>query len=285
MLRNLLQSILNTQFEDYTEEQLTGGDINKVYKVTTKDRVFCVKHNFNSGLSGMLKQEAMALEELNRKSNFHVPKVIGSYESQNTQFLIMDFIPKGEIGADFWDDFGEKLAEMHSMSRPAFGWDHDNYIGSLHQSNNNHDSWGDFYSTERILPQTRLAVDHGKCPQELAVRIEKLCATFEAQFPKEPPSLLHGDLWSGNYMVDLDGNPVLIDPALYYGHREMDLGMMLLFGGFHESLYAAYEKIYPLEKDWQQRIALTQLYPLLVHVNLFGGGYLQQVETVVRKYE
>ncbi|GAB5424296.1 MAG: fructosamine kinase family protein [Crocinitomicaceae bacterium] len=232
----------------------------------------------------MLEKEAIGLKELSQKSSFCIPEVIGHFEDENQQYLILGFIESGNQSVNFWSDFGEQLATLHQVSSDSFGWKSDNYIGSLPQKNDKRNDWGSFYAEMRILPQLKMAFDKGWINSTDIRNGEKLCLQFDALFPKEAPALLHGDLWSGNYMTDASGNPVLIDPAVYYGHREMDLGMMHLFGGFSQVLFDAYHAHFPLEKLWRERIPLTQLYPLLVHVNLFGGTYVQSVRSIFQKY-
>jgi fructosamine-3-kinase len=197
----------------------------------------------------------------------------------------------GAPAKDFWEDFGMSLAEMHKKPQAYFGFEEDNFIGSLHQSNGTNAStgpatktnWAKFYAEERILPLVDKLITRGDLSKTDRTNAEKLCNKFDSLFPKETPSLLHGDLWSGNFMCAQNGKPCIYDPAVYYGHREMDLGMTKLFGGFDKKFYEAYHATYPLEKNWEQRIPLTQLYPLLVHAILFGGAYVGSVRDILKK--
>jgi fructosamine-3-kinase len=159
-----------------------------------------------------------------------------------------------------------------------------NYIGSLNQKNDYCDTWSEFYATQRIMPLIRLAFDQHKCTKEDVALTESLCKRLYTLFPEEKPVLIHGDLWSGNFMSDADGQPVIYDPAVYYGSREMDVAMSLLFAGFDKSFYEYYNDAFPLESNWKGRIQLCQLYPLLVHLNLFGGHYYYSVMDVIKKY-
>ncbi|MEJ2596144.1 MAG: fructosamine kinase family protein, partial [bacterium] len=188
------------------------------------------------------------------------------------------------VKPDFWEEFARLLAELHKNTQPYFGLDHDNYIGSLVQSNFRHDAWTDFYREQRLEPQLRLAREAGHFNRNVTRAFDRFYHRIERIFPAEPPALLHGDLWSGNFMVNENGSAVIIDPAIYYGHREMDLGMSMLFGGFDRRFYSAYDQHFPLEPGWQERMDYCNLYPLLVHVNLFGGGYVQQVEQIIRRF-
>ncbi len=279
-----LSKLLRKDVSILSKMPLSGGDINATYKVITDQGTFCVKQNDRDKFPEMLAKEARGLKELAEKSKFHVPEVIGNFEDDTSQYLILEFITSGSKSSEFWNDFGIQLAQMHQQTSDSFGWSEDNYIGSLHQSNGNHSDWSSFYATERILPQIQLAFDSNRINASLVESAERLCNKLPELFPEEASALLHGDLWSGNFMVNAHGNPVLIDPAVYYGHREMDLGMMHLFGGFSDTLFDAYHQAFPLEKNWKERIPLTQLYPLLVHVNLFGEGYVQSAASIIHQY-
>ncbi len=154
----------------------------------------------------------------------------------------------------------------------------------LYQSNKKHDNWIDFFRTERLEKQVKLARDHNRMGKTVVQSFENFYRALPEIFPIEPPAFIHGDLWGGNFMTDENGAPVIIDPAVYYGHREMDLGMSQLFGGFDHAFYEAYHHHFPLEKGWQERVDYCNLYPLMVHLNLFGGGYLNSVQSILRKF-
>jgi len=170
------------------------------------------------------------------------------------------------------------------LTNTNFGLDYNNYIGSLHQQNNLHPTWVDFFINERLQPQIKLARDNNEIDSTTILKFENLYKKLDEVFPKEKPALLHGDLWSGNFMSDEKGESVIMDPTVYYGHREMDIAMAKLFGGFDAEFYSSYNEHYPLENGWEQRINVCNLYPLMVHVNLFGGGYLGQVKSILSKF-
>jgi fructosamine-3-kinase len=200
-------------------------------------------------------------------------------------FLLLEYLEPGRKSAGFEEQLGRGLAKLHRFGASSFGLDHDNFIGSLPQRNRERATWSEFLRTERLEPQVERArrvghftSRHQQMFEQLFEKLEELCG------PAEPPSRLHGDLWGGNLHVDQQGNPSLIDPAVYGGHREMDLGMMQLFGGFGERVFAAYDEAYPRAAGHQDRVLLYQLYPLLVHVNLFGGGYVRSVERALARY-
>jgi len=261
-----------------------GGSINDTYKVNSNEGTFFVKKNSASLYPQMFEKEALGLKILNNAKTIELPEVIAYGESGNDSFLILKFINSRSKSDSFWDDFGRQLASLHKNSDKHFGLNHDNYIGSLHQSNYKHDKWSDFFREERLEKQVRLSRNNGAIDAGTVTAFDRFYARLENIFPSEPPALLHGDLWGGNFMVSEKGNPVIIDPAVYYGHREMDLGMSKLFGGFDQQFYNSYNTHYPLENGWKERLDYCNLYPLLVHVNLFGGGYLQSVKTILRKF-
>ncbi len=195
----------------------------------------------------------------------------------------MEHIPKGQPASNFWQQFGHGLAAMHKNTNEIFGLNEDNYIGTIPQPNKPANSWAAFY-TQRIMHLMQMALVEKKCALNDVLLAEKLCAKFDALFPTEQPALLHGDLWSGNFMAGETGQPVIYDPAVYYGHREMDIAMTMLFGGFDKQFYTHYNEAYPLQPGWQQRVQLCQLYPLLVHLFLFGGHYYYSVMDIIKKY-
>ena len=283
-IEKTLSKFVNTPVIIDSFSHVGGGSINDTYKVNSNEGTFFVKKNSASLYPQMFEKEALGLKILNNAKTIELPEVIAYGESGNDSFLILKFINSRSKSDSFWDDFGRQLASLHKNSDKHFGLNHDNYIGSLHQSNNKHDKWSDFFREERLEKQVRLSRNNGAIDAGTVTAFDRFYARLENIFPSEPPALLHGDLWGGNFMVSEKGNPVIIDPAVYYGHREMDLGMSKLFGGFDQQFYNSYNTHYPLENGWKERLDYCNLYPLLVHVNLFGGGYLQSVKTILRKF-
>ena len=261
-----------------------GGDINEAYRLTTTAGLFFVKKNSASLYPQMFQKEALGLEELAHTDEIPVPEIVLSAEIYDDAFLVLKYIESANKSHDFWDDFGKRLANLHKHSADQFGLDHSNYIGSLYQSNNQHNTWTEFYREERLEPQVKLARNNGKAGRDIVLAFDRFYNKLDELFPKEAPSLVHGDLWGGNFMVNEQGKAVIIDPAVYYGHREMDIGMSRLFGGFSDDFYTAYNRQYPLEKGWRKRTDYCNLYPLMVHVNLFGGGYLGSVKSILKKF-
>jgi protein-ribulosamine 3-kinase len=263
---------------------LSGGCINDAARVETTAGVYFLKWNHAGRYPGMFASEARGLELLAAAGAVKVPGVTGQGEAGDHTFLALEYIEQGRSAGGFWQDFGQGLARLHQNTDTRFGLDHDNYIGSLPQSNRHHDSWLDFFTEERLEAQGRLARDSGRAGSDLSRALERMYPRLQHFFPEEPPALLHGDLWSGNYMTGSDGKAVIIDPAVYYGHRYMDLGMSKLFGGFSGEFYQHYHEAWPLDAGWRDGVEVANLYPLLVHVNLFGGGYLGSIMSTLKRY-
>jgi len=261
-----------------------GGSINAAYRLSYAGKSFFLKHNDASCFPQMFEKEALGLKLLSESNSLRVPQIIGHGGNGRTSFLLLEFINQGQPNKQFWEDFGHGLASLHRNTYASFGLDHSNYIGSLKQDNTVETSWVDFFIRQRLQPQINLAKEHAFLSTKTLADFDKLFKLLPSLFPEEAPALLHGDLWSGNFLCSQTGEAVLIDPAVYYGHREMDIAMSKLFGGFHPHFYDAYNEAWPMEKSWQQRVDLCNLYPLLVHVNLFGGGYVGQLEGCLGKY-
>lgn len=283
-LEKLLQHY--TQEEALIEETIAvgGGSINAAYRLNYGGKFFFLKYNDASRFPQMFEKEALGLKLLNTSHSLRIPQIIGQSSRGQTSFLLLEFIEQKQPDKQFWENFGQGLANLHRNTAKTFGLNHTNYIGSLQQDNTPEKSWTDFFIRLRLQPQINLAKQRALLSAQTLADFDKLFERLPSLFPEEAPALLHGDLWSGNFLCSQSGEAVLIDPAVYYGHREMDIGMSKLFGGFSPRFYEAYNAAWPLEKGWQQRVDLCNLYPLLVHVNLFGGGYVSQLEACLRKY-
>lgn len=280
-LKKTLQNIASQNNLNLIEAKpLSGGDINEVFLLKCDEENFVVKLNNASKFSGMFTAEAKGLDLLNNSKSFKIPEIIATGVIEKTSYLLMEYIPTGLPKPDFWEIFAQNLATLHKNTQNSFGLDHDNYIGSLPQQNTHCETASEFYISQRLEPQFKMASDNGFQFKNLG----KFYKNISEEIPHEPPALIHGDLWSGNFMVSEDGNPVLIDPAAAFAPREMDLAMMKLFGGFKSSTFKIYDSIFPLKPKWENRLDLWQLYYLLVHLNLFGSGYLGQVQSIIMKY-
>lgn len=262
-------------------QRLAGGDINAVFLLVTSTEKYVIKLNDKSAFPNLFQEEALALEALAKTNSFRIPNVICTGACKNQSYLIMEYIETGTEKKSFWEDFGIHLAELHGNTNNHFGWESQNYIGSLQQYNNLCTNSADFYISKRLQPQLKQAQEKGFTFQHL----DDFYANVAAFIPKgEKPALIHGDLWSGNYMIDANHKPVLIDPAICFASREMDLAMMQLFGGFPNRVFEVYQEYFPLPSDWKSRIELYQLYYLLVHLNLFGSSYLNRVQQIIKGY-
>jgi protein-ribulosamine 3-kinase len=267
-------------------ERVTGGDINDAFELLLADRrsVF-LKTNAHAPPT-MFATEARGLEFLRQAGALRIPEVLGvSPADGGPSFLLLEFVRGAVPQGGFDEQLGRGLANLHRFGAPSFGFGERNFIGRLLQDNDSRANWPEFYREQRLEPQLRGAIAGGRAPPGLRRQFDQLFYKLpELLGDREAPARLHGDLWSGNVHVDEHGAPCLIDPAVYGGHREMDLAMMRLFGGFSERVFAAYAEVFPLAHGHAERVQLCQLYPLLVHVNLFGGGYVRAVEQAISTY-
>lgn len=263
---------------------VSGGCINACYKVVTDSDTFFVKVNDTKRYPDMCKLEAMGLLKLEEAVAGSTPAVIGFADDDEKQILVMEWVETEGSNKGNWDQLGEMLADIHRQSDAQFGYTTDNYMGSLPQLNDRYDSFTDFFVQCRIDPMLKQSIDSGKLDRSASAQFQQIAGKLESLIPAEEPSLVHGDLWSGNFMFRADLSPLFIDPAIAYSHREADLAMTRLFGGFDAAFYRSYMSRHPTEPGWEDRIDLFNLYPLLVHVILFGGGYTRQVDNILRKY-
>ncbi len=260
---------------------LSGGSINSAFRVDTEQNQYFVKLNRDSLLT-MFEAEAEGLNELRKPDAIRVPEPILCGAGQGYAWIVTEFIPFGRGGGESEALFGQQFAAMHRFTSDRFGWHRDNTIGSTPQINAWGRDWVVFYRDHRLGYQLDLATSNG-FRGSLQTKGERLQADlgrfFESYTPE--PSLMHGDLWGGNKGVDEAGSPVIFDPAVYYGDREADLAMTALFGGFSSRFYDAYDEAWPLDEGYRTRKTLYNLYHILNHANLFGGGYAMQAEIMM----
>ncbi len=264
-----------------------GGDINRAFRVDLEGKAVFVKTNRRENLS-FFKAEAEGLAAIAGTNAIRVPEVFAAgTDSRYGSFLMMEW-SEGRKERDFFQNFGRNLASMHRADTSnlvcdgRFGFLHDNYIGSSRQTNSPADSWVDFFRDSRLSPQFRMAdFWFDRQDRKAAFRLMEHLGNYLPE--PEFPSLLHGDLWSGNYLAGSDGSAWLIDPAAYVGCFEADIAMTELFGGFPRDFYAAYGEVNPLPPEYEERRDLYNLYHLLNHLNLFGGSYLGSVRSILRK--
>lgn len=262
---------------------LSGGCIHNAAKAETSAGVFFIKYNYDIDPT-MFASEAMGLQLIKDAKVIHTPEVYIAGAAEKFMYLILEFIESTFPKKDYWRNFGNSLAALHQKSNEQYGLSFNNFIGSLPQSNKVNPDWLDLFIQERLMPQVKLAMDSGKINQKIVRVFENLFTKLSDLLVLEKPSLLHGDLWSGNVMINSTGDATLIDPAVYYGNREVELAFTQLFGGFNEEFYQSYKEVFPLEAGYEERFDLYNLYPLMVHVNLFGGGYLDSVIRVLRRF-
>jgi protein-ribulosamine 3-kinase len=258
-----------------------GGDINSAYCLQGPEQAYFVKLN-RAGSEPMFAAEAAGLLEIAATQTLRVPAPIVHGTANAQAFLVLEYIRFDTNRQNAQALMGEQLAAMHAKPQPHFGWHRDNTIGSTEQPNNPHKDWVEFWRIQRLQHQLNLAAENGY-RGKLQEQGELLCAKFAGFFDgyQPRPSLLHGDLWGGNAACDEQGNPVIFDPACYYGDREADLAMTELFGGFGPAFYAAYRQASPLDPGYSIRKRLYNLYHILNHLNLFGRGYLAQAVNMV----
>jgi protein-ribulosamine 3-kinase len=280
--RNLLDLANLSLIQDFAFS--SGGCINRGGRLKTTAGNFFLKWNDEKKFPLMFEAESRGLQILRQQDAIRIPKVIGNGISDSFQFLLLEYIDQKPRSKNYWQVLGERLAALHQRSSKQFGLEHNNYIGSLRQYNQQSSSWIHFFIEQRLNVQLKLAIDNGLAPGHWQQGFERLHSRLSSLLPEEKPSLVHGDLWNGNLITDEKGEPCLIDPAVYYGNREADLAMTKLFGGFDRDFYTSYEAAFPLQPGYQQRVDIYNLYPLLVHVNLFGGSYVHSVEGILRAF-
>jgi fructosamine-3-kinase len=262
-----------------------GGDISKAFKLETTEGSFFLKINDVVTFPGMFQKEADGLDVISKTGAILTPAVKGTGEFEGAQWLLLEWLNKETPSPVSWKELGHNLAALHKHSTAQFGWPYHNYIGSLQQQNTWCDSWEECYRNNRVMPLIKKLFDASFFSITEVKAAENLFKRISDIYPVEPSSLLHGDLWSGNFMIAKKGRPVVFDPAIYYGHREMDIAMTKLFGGFDSSFYHSYNDVFPLQNGWEKRIILSQLYPLLVHAVLFGGSYIRQCSAIVKSWQ
>ncbi|MDD7884849.1 fructosamine kinase family protein [Flavivirga sp. 57AJ16] len=281
-LKTHLSSLLNESITKISA--LHGGDISNAYRIETPNNGYFLKLNKALNAARMFQTEVYGLQLIRKTNTIKTPGVIACDTFQDSAFLLMEFIENKSPSPTDFKNLGHQLAQLHTCTSEYFGLDRDNFIGSLQQSNKPNTTWLEFYATERLLPQLELAKQKQLLSTDICPRVQEIKEALKPIFKDIKPALLHGDLWSGNYLISKDGVPYLIDPAIYYGHHETDIAMTKLFGGFNDSFYDAYNAHFTRDKNTFHRIEIYQLYYLLVHLNLFGRSYYGSVASILKKY-
>lgn len=269
----------------YNLNSIPGSSLNEIYKVAFNDELIFCKVNSSKKFPQLFHKESLGLDFLSKNTSFKIPGIIGCIESVE-QVLLMEWIEPAEKTETFWKNFGKQLAEMHLVSSQSFGWTENNYMGLVPQSNRLHKTWSEFFREERLEPLCRLCSDKGFLHDKHLLHFNKLYNRLADIFPDDAlPSLVHGDLWNGNFIAGKNNNAVLIDPAVYFGHPSVDLGMSTLFGGFPGMFYDSYQYYLPFPSNYRQQWKIVNLYPLLIHLYLFGQSYLNDINQTLLEFE
>ncbi len=284
LLRDHLESHLDTSIKSCAA--VTGGSIANGCRLETAETSYFLKYGEDE-VAKTFPGEVAGLDALRDAcESLMVPNVV-EMDTGNGEvpgFLLMEWINAGRQGRRFWEHFGRGLAEMHRTTRERYGFDTANYIGRLPQTNEWNDDWPTFFRTQRLQPQVERAQASGRWQKEWDENFDQVYLRLPELLPARPPaSLLHGDLWKGNFMITATGDPALIDPATYFGHREADIAMTELFGGYDEMFYRAYKKAWPLEEGYETRREIYNLYHLINHLNHFGKSYASSVQKTLRR--
>jgi protein-ribulosamine 3-kinase len=281
-IADALSDALGPRFDDRTRKPVSGGSINAAYRYTSAQQSVFVKVSSAAQAQMMFEAESAGLRALEGTQAIRVPRVIARGLCKEGAFLALEWLNFGPRNRSAEATLGKQLAWQHRSTHSHYGWNRDNTIGSTPQVNTPSRDWVEFYRERRLKAQLDLAA-RANADAMVLERGYRLCEVLPAFFSgyQPAPSLLHGDLWGGNWSCDEEGMPVVFDPAVYYGDREADIAMTRLFGGFGPAFYTAYQSTWPLDPGAQTRVALYNLYHVLNHHNLFGGGYLGQAALMI----
>lgn len=264
---------------------VSGGSINQTFKVEVEGQgTFFCKINGKGDMPGLFEKEKTGLRFLADQQIIKTPEIIACEMIDGMQVLLLEWIEHKSADEKCWTRFGEGLAGLHRVTQADFGFAEANYMGALSQSNHASANWIEFFIQQRLEPQLRMAIRKNLCEPAIVQKFERLYGKLGNIFTKEPPALLHGDLWSGNFICRSDSEPVVIDPAVYFGHRSMDLGMTTLFGGFGKRFYESYAYHFPFPVNYKEQWQIANLYPLLIHLNLFGRSYLGSILDTIKSF-
>ncbi len=265
-------------------EYFYGGNFNTASKVTANHQDYFIKWSTEEEVN-TFEKEAQNLNLLDSTHTIIVPKVFGTGNIDSKNYLIIQGISSSNQKKTFWRDLGISIANLHKNSnKNGFGLDYDNFIGNLVQENTWMTNGIDFFIEKRLIPQLDLAEYNRKINSEIIKNFERLFKELPSIIPNCQSSLIHGDLWDSNIMTNLDGNGVLLDPTSYFGFRESEIAFTTMFGGFENEFYESYNEVFPVEKGFHERLPIYNLYPLLVHVNLFGEGYIPSIKKILSKF-
>jgi protein-ribulosamine 3-kinase len=286
LFQQKIKELFPSSVKDVRILPVGGGSINQTYRLDLGEQSFFCKVNSASKFPQLFQKEKEGLELIARQKIIKTPEVIACFEEEGYQFLLMEWIREGEKNPVFWKKFGEQLAALHQVTCEHFGYTGNNYMGSVPQSNSLSDNWTGFFILERIEPLLKHCTGKQLLPAAYRAAIEKLYPVLPGIFSNAiKPALLHGDLWSGNFICNENSEPVLIDPAVYFGHPSVDLSMTTLFGGFSPGFYQAYNHHFPFPSNYKEQWDICLLYPLLIHLFLFGKSYLPAIGQIINRFE
>jgi protein-ribulosamine 3-kinase len=262
-----------------------GGSINNTYRIDLQNDSYFCKINSATKFPQLFEKECHGLQLINQKGVIKVPETLHCFQSFDHQVLILEWIPQGNRDGKFWERFGQQLAALHQIKNEYFGLSESNYMGSVVQLNEPSLKWELFFYGKRIQPLISRCFDNGALTTKHLAKFDRLFLKLPEIFnDNQIPVLVHGDLWSGNFMCNNASDPVLIDPAVSYSHPSVDLGMSTLFGGFDQRFYKAYQYYNPFPSNYKEQWEVCNLYPLLIHLFLFGSSYLGQIEQTLHKF-
>lgn len=284
-MNEILEHIKNLNLNINNIYPVKGGALSDTYCIESYEKKYFLKLNTAQNFPLLFEKEINGLNKIQELSPFNIPEIYQTGTTTNDfQYLILEWIDKTEPTIISWENFGKNLAQLHKNTNAEFGWEEDNYIAIIIQPNQFKASWEKFYSENRIMPMIKLLADKKLLNLKEQKAAENLCSDLGNIFPKEKPALIHGDLWNGNIITRSNQEITLIDPAIYYGHREMDLALADLFGGFDDTFLDSYNEVFPIANNFKERKSIAQLYPLLVHAYLFEGYYIKDVQTILKKF-
>ncbi len=275
----------NVPMENVTFRSIGGGSINKTYKISIQGASYFCKINSASKFPQLFEKECNGLNLIGSLGVIQVPEILHCFQFEDCQVLILRWIDEGQKDERFWERFGEQLAALHSNSNEYFGLNESNYMGSLIQMNKPSVDWVIYFNENRLQPMVSRCYSIGAFSAKHLKQFDRIFLKLPEIFSdRQTPGLVHGDFWSGNYLCNKAGDPVLIDPAVSYSHPSVDLGMSTLFGGFGPKFYEAYHYCHPFPSNFKEQWEVCNLYPLLVHLFLFGNSYLSQILETLHKY-
>jgi fructosamine-3-kinase len=283
-LKMVLDKLLLKPVQVYSIHHLGGGEVNYAYRVITDKGVYFVKVHDSKNYPRFFEKELNGLLALKETNTIDVCEPIGTMEIGSNSFLALDYEDAAPMAVNFWEQLGNDMASLHCQTNRYFGFVEDNFLGQCLQINHRMTNWGQFYIKNRLLPNVRAVAEKHLMDANEIKLFEKFFNLVEFAFPEEQPSLLHGDFWKEHVISNAEGKPCLLNPAVYYGHREMDIAKTKMVGTFPQGFYDAYNAAYPLQKDWEDRLDFCKMYYHLVNLNIYGSAYLQNVQQILHKW-